>query len=118
MGRWKSAPHPFAQLQLQCGHVCYGCCQVLFWGAARVENDLAGGVCVVVVWGRGSTVHMRQDFHVLHATDNSIKCRYFNSLPSLSLSLLMSDVTICMLHAAACCMLTRLLPLNIRFDAF
>lgn len=52
LGRWKSAPHPFAQPQLQSGHVCYGCCQVLFWGAARVENDLAGGrvCCCLRAW--------------------------------------------------------------------
>lgn len=103
-----------------------------FFFGVRLESRrewLGGGwrACVCLEGVAGSIVavlHMRQDLHVLHATDNSIKCRYFNSLLSLSLSSalphpfspsisLLSDVT----HVA-CRMLTRLLPLNIRFDAF
>lgn len=63
------------------------------------------------VAGNVAVLHMRQDLHVLHATDNSIKCRYFNSPLSLSPSTalplplphvtLLSDVTRRMLHAAA-----------------
>lgn len=49
---------------------------------------------------------MRQDLHVLHATDNSIKCRYFNFLPSLSPSLCVSsDVGCDKMHVACRSML-------------